>query len=257
MERTQADKDSERSMPNNGFATGQQSPVSLEDTLFQESANLGVVRANFEGFERSSFEELISGYSSLKVLTYSNSVSIINKAAASVEKLEIVFGREDTVGRMAQYVHFQELLLEELVKEIKGKDHIKQKIIAGDMSLYVVKDIVSHEKLFLLEGEEGTRIITGSANFSEKAFSGSQNESYILFDNDPHAWEHFNDKYEKIKSQSSLRITRKALLAEMADAENLPVLSLNEADGPGPVVVVPDTLPAPSIVQKVIRKTPK
>jgi len=244
-------------MPENGSRPRQQSPVSLEDPLFQESSSLGVVRARFESFERSSFEDLIYGYPSLKVLTYSNSVSIINKAAASVEKLEVVFGREDTVGKMAQYVHFQQLLLDELVKEIKAKDHIKQKIIAGDMSLYVVKDIVSHEKLFLLEGEERTRVITGSANFSEKAFSGSQNESYILFDNDPAAWEHFNDKYEKIKSQSSLRITRKALLAEMADAENLPVLSLNEADGPGPVVVVSDTLPAPSIIQKVIRKTPK
>jgi hypothetical protein len=244
-------------MPENGPRPRQQAPASLEEALFEEAASLGVVRASFEGSERSSFEELISGYSSLKVLTYSNSVSIVNKAATSVEKLEIVFGREETVGKMAQYVHFQELLLEELVKEIKGKDHIKLKIVAGDMSLYVVKDLVSHEKLFLLEGEDGTRVITGSANLSERGFSGSQNESYILFDNQPAAWEYFNDKYERIKSQSSMRIPKNALLAEKAAPEYLPALALNEADGAGPVVVVPDTLPAPSIVQKVLRKTPK
>jgi hypothetical protein len=243
-------------MPNNGFAAGKQSSLASEDTLFQESANLGVVRASFEGFERSSFEELISGYSSLKVLTYSNSVSIINRAAAAVESLEIVFGREDIVGKMGQYVHFQELLLEELVKVIKGQDHIKQKIAAGEMSLYVVKDIVSHEKLFLLEGDEGTRVITGSANFSEKGFSGSQNESYILFDNQPAAWEYFNDKYEKIKSRSTLPITKKALLAASADAENLPVFSQGEPDGPGPVVVVPEKPSGPSIIRKMLR-TPK
>ena len=75
-----------------------------------------MVRARFEGFEQSSFEELIAGYSSLKVLTYSNSVSIINRAAAVVERLEIIFGREDMLGKMGQYVHFQELLVEELVK---------------------------------------------------------------------------------------------------------------------------------------------
>ncbi len=243
-------------MPNNGYGAGNQSAASLEDTLFQESANLGVVRASFEGFERSSFEELISGYSSLKVLTYSNSVSIVNRAAGAVEKLEIVFGREDIVGKMVQYAHYQKLLLDELVDEIKGKDHIKDKIRSGDMRLYVVREIISHEKLFLLEGEEGTRVITGSANFSEKGFSGSQNESYVLFDNDPAAWEYFNDKYEKIKSRSSMPITKKALLAETADAANLPVFSQGEPDGPGPVVVVPEKLPASSIVHKLL-KTPK
>jgi hypothetical protein len=243
-------------MPKNGSRLEQQTSASFEETLFQESANLGVVRASFEGFERSSFEELIAGYSSLRVLTYSNSVSIINRAAAAVDKLEIIFGREDLVGKMGQYVHFQQLLLEELVKEIKGKDHIKQKIAAGDMSLYVVKDIVSHEKLFLLEGEEGTRVITGSANFSEKGFSGSQNESYILFDNDDAAWEYFNDKYERIKCRSTLPITKKALLAAKADVENLPVFSQGEPDGPGAVVVVPEKVQGPSIVQKML-KTPK
>jgi PLD-like domain len=230
--------------------------ASLDDTLFQESANLGVVRARFEGFERSSFEELIAGYSSLKVLTYSNSVSIINRAAAAVERLEIIFGREDMLGKMGQYVHFQELLVEELVKEIKGQDYIKQKIAEGEMNLYVVKDLVSHEKLFLLEGEHGTRVITGSANFSEKGFSGSQNESYILFDNDSDAWEHFNEKYEKIKSRSSLPITKKALLAEKAEAENLPVFSLGEPDGPGSLVAVPESPPGLSIIHKML-KTPK
>jgi hypothetical protein len=243
-------------MPENGSRARQQASVSLGDTLFGESSSLGVVRAKFEGFERSAFEELIAGYSSLKVLTYSNSVSIINKAAGAMQKLEIVFGREEIIGKMAQYAHFQKLLLDELVDKIKGKDHIKQKIAAGDMALYVVKDLVSHEKLFLLEGEEGTRVITGSANFSEKGFSGSQNESYILFDNDPKAWEYFNDKYEKIKSRSALPITKKALLSESASVEDLPILSLGQPDGPGPVVVVPEVPSGPSIVSKTLR-TPK
>lgn len=173
---------------------------SFKDTLFDDSAGLSVVRASFERSERTSFEGLISGYSSLRVLTYSNSVSIVNRAAAAVEKLEIVFGREDIVGKMAQYAHYQKLLLDELVEEIGGQDHIKRKIRSGDMRLYVVRDIVSHEKLFLLDGEAGTRVITGSANFSEKGFSGTQNESYALFDNDSGAWDYFTDKYEKIKA---------------------------------------------------------
>ena len=100
----------------------------FQDALLDETARLGVVQARFEGFTRTSFDDLISGYSSMKVLTYSSSVSIINKAAAELEKLEIVFGRPDILGDMASYLHFQELLLKELIDATRGKDFIKEKI---------------------------------------------------------------------------------------------------------------------------------
>jgi len=48
-------------MPESGSGPREQAPIALEDTLFQESSNLGVVRVRFDGFERSSFEELIGG----------------------------------------------------------------------------------------------------------------------------------------------------------------------------------------------------
>ena len=74
--------------------------MSFEDALFEETSNLGVVRARFDGFTRSSFDELIAGYSSMKVLTYSSSVSIINKAAEELESLEVGFGRADILRDM-------------------------------------------------------------------------------------------------------------------------------------------------------------
>ena len=165
----------------------------FQDALLDDTGKLGIVRARFEGFDKSSFDELIVGYSSLKVLTYSSSASIINRAAEEMERLEIVFGRPDILGDMASYLHFQELLVKELIDATRGKDFIKEKIESGAIKLHVVQDIISHEKLFLLEGEAGTRVITGSANFSERAFSGAQNESYVCFDDDPAAWEHFKE----------------------------------------------------------------
>jgi len=85
--------------------------------------------------------------------------------------LEIVFGRPDILGDMASYLHFQELLVKELIDATRGTDFIKEKIESGAIKLYVVQDIISHKKLFLLEGEAGTRVITGSANFSERSLS--------------------------------------------------------------------------------------
>ena len=50
------------------------SNTAQEDTLFggssvDDARKLGVVRAKFVGREQSSFEDLISGYSSMRVLT--------------------------------------------------------------------------------------------------------------------------------------------------------------------------------------------
>lgn len=95
-------------------------PSLFGEPLFQPTADLHVVHATFAGVEHSSFEALTASYRSLKVLTYSNSVALINRAAATLEYLEIIFGREDIVGEMAPYLHYQELLIKELIAEIKG-----------------------------------------------------------------------------------------------------------------------------------------
>ena len=76
----------------------QRSNTAQEDTLFggssvDDARKLGVVRARFVGHEQSSFEDLISGYSSMRVLTYSNSLFMISRTASLVEDLEIIFGR--------------------------------------------------------------------------------------------------------------------------------------------------------------------
>ncbi len=107
----------------------------FQDALLDETGKLGIVRARFEGFHKSSFDELISGYSSMKVLTYSSSASIINRAAEEMERLEIVFGRPDILGEMASYLHVQELLVKELIDATRGKDFIKEKIESGAIKL--------------------------------------------------------------------------------------------------------------------------
>jgi PLD-like domain len=243
-----------------GLLTAKNDPTAhslFQDALLDETAKLGIVRARFEGFDKSSFDELIIGYSSLKVLTYSSSASIINRAAEAMERLEIVFGRPDILGDMASYLHFQELLVKELIDATRGKDFIKEKIESGAIKLHVVQDIISHEKLFLLEGEAGTRVITGSANFSERAFSGAQNESYVCFDDDPAAWEHFNRAYERIRDRSTTSIIERAQIDGEFDAANIPALSPARKDSQSPkVILVQDGPPDLSTVHKAVRFRP-
>lgn len=242
-------------MPNN---RDPETPPLLQDALLDETGKLGVVRARFEGFEKSSFEALISGYSSLKVLTYSSSLPIINRAAEVMDSLEVVFGRADILGEVASYLHYQELLIRDLIAATRGKDHVKEKIDSGDIKLYVVQEIISHEKLFLLEGESGTRVITGSANFSDRAFSGAQNESYVCFDDDPEAWERFNFAYEGMKARSTTSIIERAQIDGEFDPENLPAFSPARKDSKSPKVVLVQDAPAEtSIVHRAAAKPPK
>ena len=44
------------------------------------------------------------------------------------------------------------------------------------------------------------RVIVGSANLSETAFSGRQAETLIVFDNDDTAWSHYVAQYEAVRS---------------------------------------------------------
>ena len=97
-------------------------------------------------FDKGSFDQLISVYSSMNVHTYSSSASIINRAAEEMERLEIAFGRPDILGNMASHLHFQELLLKELIDATRGKDFIKVRIESGAIKLYVVQDIISHTR---------------------------------------------------------------------------------------------------------------
>jgi phosphatidylserine/phosphatidylglycerophosphate/cardiolipin synthase-like enzyme len=230
----------------------------FQDALLDDTAKLGIVRARFEGFDMSSFDELVAGYSSMKVLTYSSNASIINRAAQGLERLEIVFGRPDILGDMASYLHFPELLLKELIEASRGNDFIKEKIETGAIKLHVVQDIISHEKLFLLEGEAGTRVITGSANFSDRAFSGAQNVSYVCFDDDPEAWEHFNGAYERIRDRATTSIIKRAQIDGEFDAANIPALSPAREGSKSPrVILVQDGPPDLSTVHKALRRPPK
>lgn len=228
-------------------------PSLFGDRQDGEGEGLEVVRATFVESVRDSFEGLISGYSSMRVLTYSNSIATIGRAAELVDRMEIVFGCEDVIGGTAAYLQFQEQLVKDLAEEVRGKDALERKISSGDLRLYVATEVVNHEKLFLLEGERGARVITGSANFSERAFSGRQNESYICFDDDAGAWDYFSGKYEEIKGRATTSISKKAVLAEDPGPESLPIFSSDEgSDASETVSIAVGKPPTPSVVHKML-----
>ena len=186
-----------------------QSALRLDD-----GSGLRVVNARFVS-ERQFDWDLFAGYDQLHVLTYSTSVNAIVRMLDqySFSTFECVFGYEGTLRDFKNVLAFQKVVVGEARAAIMGlKDerhlHILEKVHAGQAHFRVLRKAIAHAKLYLLSSFDGrNRVIIGSANLSEQAFSGRQPETLVIFDDDEAAWSHYNRMYDAIRDSASDEIS--------------------------------------------------
>lgn len=194
----------------------------VENRLFPESdstrevqAGLGlddhgglrVVNARFLDEEKFSWD-LFKTYDSLRVLTYSASVGAIVRMLDkySFTNFECVFGFEGVLRDIKDILSFQKVVVGDTRVAIMGlKDdrhkHILERVRSGQAHFYVLRKFIAHAKLYLLSDADGrTRVIVGSANLSERAFSGNQPETLVKFDNDEKAWRHYSHMLDELRN---------------------------------------------------------
>ena len=182
-----------------------QSTLRLDD-----GTGLRVVNARFVS-ERQFNWDLFAGYDQLRVLTYSASVNAIVRMLDqfSLNSFECVFGYEGTLREIKSILAFQKVVVGDTRAAIMGlKDerhlHILKRVHAGQARFRVLRKAIAHAKLYLLSSEDGrNRVIVGSANLSEQAFSGRQPETLVVFDDDEAAWSHYNRMYDIIRDSAS------------------------------------------------------
>lgn len=184
-----------------------------------ESDNLGIIK--FKGIEKSEITgwyELFSGYTSLKAVTYSSSLSMIKKVVKNFEYAEIIFGNESILGDLKQLIINQYALVKSIDK------YLVEQIENGNLELYVtsLNGYTSHQKMYLLANdmENKYRVITGSANLSLQAFSGKQLEAIFVAD-DFETYKMFLDIYEQTKIKSTKQLNAKTV-------KNLKITDINE-----------------------------
>ena len=166
-----------------------QSILKLDD-----GSGLRVVNARFLS-ERQFDWSLFESYDQLRVLTYSASVNAIVRMLDnySFNSFECVFGYEGTLRDIKNILAFQKVVVGDTRAAIMGlKDdrhvHILEKVHAGQARFRVLRKAIAHAKIYLLSHTDGrNRVIVGSANLSEQAFSGRQPETLVIFDNDEEA----------------------------------------------------------------------
>ena len=82
--------------------------------------------------------------------------------------------------------------------------------------------------MYLLSGPaDRNRVIIGSANLSEQAFSGRQPETLVVFDDDEAAWYHYNRMYDSIRNDASdeIPLPEEQITKAEIEVSETPVLS--------------------------------
>jgi hypothetical protein len=146
--------------------------------------------------------------------------------------MEVVFGSESILSKehMAlaqasqaiQSYGFSDALIDqkalvEALPRLLGRTgtQLLERVAAGTLRFRLLRGRPSHEKLYLLSGPAGHRVLTGSANLSLAAFEGRQHEVHVAFDGEP-AWQLFDGYYHR-DWKDSVPIEPDALITARAD----------------------------------------
>lgn len=171
---------------------------------------LRVVNARF--IDETRFDwNLFSGFDTVRVLTYSASVGAIVRMLDefSFASFECLFGYEGVLKDLKDLLSFQKTVVGDARAAIMGlKDerhaHILDQVRRHRAHFFVLRTHIAHAKLYLLSNADGhTRVVVGSANLSERAFSGNQPETLVTFDDDERAWKHYNSMFDQLRDEAS------------------------------------------------------
>ena len=194
------------------------------DSRTMDATSISVVFPLEERAERFSLD-LFNGYDRLRAVTYSVSLPMIHRLLTTMDYSEfsVIFGDARLVNAtMADILTFQQAVEREVSQAFLGiggvdsdrAQAIIDRIVAGKGEFRAMKDKVVHSKIYLLEGKHGRRVMLGSANMSEVAFSGRQGEIMMAFDDNAFMWEKvqttFADLRELATSEISLMPTTHA-----------------------------------------------
>src|SRR5579875_692057 len=222
-----------------------------------DEPTLDVVYSRFQRHEPFT-PALFTGFSSLRVLTYSASIPMIVQMLNQFDSIECVFGYEGAISNFASLLGSQRFICDELITAIQGlEDQRKRTLLEyihqGKAHFYLVQGAISHSKLYLLESPTRRLVLTGSANWSQRAFSGKQYEELIAYENDERAWNYFERRYRQVRERATRRISTETLRKETVLIEDLPIMQeAQKAQEKEGITVFVHSPTAPALLPRVV-----
>lgn len=207
--------------------------LSIFDMMEPEEAlspKLDVVKLSYISAEAMTWQELFKGYDELHAITFSSGINFMYALLEMFQKVELIFGNEMVMSNSLQDIMaYQSNLLDRIRSEAGDrKQKLLDRIDDETVRLYVARQQLSHEKIYLLKAADGRkRVIMGSANMSYNAFSGKQRENISCID-DEGAYDWYMHCFEELKESSTDEISRKAIVS--ADSfEHIDALPISES----------------------------
>ena len=199
---------------------------------------LDVVQMDYRQAHSMTWQELFSGFDSIRAITFSSGINFVYQLLDMFETAEVIFGYEGVLSFSVQEIFaYQGKLIEKLRNSNSKKEELLNRMKNGSVHFFVAHEKLSHEKIYLLEAKDGRRrVITGSANMSYNAFAGIQRENIVFTDGDE-AFEWYLGVFQSLLEESTDEITEKALMYADAD-ENLDELPISETVKAKKVVAV-------------------
>lgn len=195
---------------------------------YTHGKKLDVVRLEFLEAETLRWQELFSGFDTLHAITYSSGIGFICSLLELFNRAEIIFGCEETISySLQEIIAYQSKTIERIRETASNmKLDLISRVDEGSVGLYVARDMLSHEKIYLLSAEDGRkRVVMGSANMSFSAFGGGQRENICYIDGD-RAYDWYLDCFETLRENSTDQIVKESLLTA-DDGENLEELPIS------------------------------
>ena len=153
---------------------------------------------------------VLEGFSDFWAVTYTPSIPTVLKLLerGNYERFEVVFGdeklvRETAAGAIIQAQNGIELELNAEWVAIGGMSDPRSRALlewqeSGIARFMTFGGGIVHSKYYLLARPGVQRVLMGSANLSERAFSGRQGEMLLAFDNDPFMWDLAESKFRNL-----------------------------------------------------------
>ena len=190
----------------------------------KDSNHLDVVKLKYESCESLTWQKLFSGFDDLYAITYSSGIDFVCKLLDHFEQAEIIFGCEDVMDYSMQSIMAYQCKLIERMRNGAYKK-LSDRVENGTLHLYVARDVLSHEKIYLLSAKDGRkRVVMGSANMSASAFEGRQRENICYMDGDE-AFDWYMECYQTLKEKSTDEIGKSSILCA-DDGEHLDELPI-------------------------------
>ena len=180
----------------------------MENEAVRKPADIiSVTKVKFLSQENTTYDELFRGYNELRVITYSYALGFIEQIMHFFDRGEVILGFEQLVNQdTASLIANQEFSINQICKN----SYLQKRIIKDEFKFYVLNDLVSHQKVYLLKADDGrVRTITGSANFSNRAWTGDQIETITVCD-DLACYKVYEKQYETLQQFSTDEISKSA-----------------------------------------------